>query len=118
MSPQFLRAVFLILAVRAIFLSPVQGSEFGPRARLDDSSLKKVEAIRPFRLRYTKPCPPSTALERLDCIDGGNDGDDDERTRPAQPVLEAWPISALSGSAVSERNTVGILVRGFVRLRC
>jgi hypothetical protein len=117
MSPQFIRAVFLILVVRAIFISPVHGSEFGPSSRLDDASLKRLEAIRPFRLRFTKPCPPSAALERLDCIDGG-DGDDDERTRPAQTSLEAWPLGAPSRSTSHSWNPVAYLAHGFVRLRC
>ena len=75
MNPQLLRAVFAILIVRAIFISPAQGSEFGPSERPGDSSLKRLDAIRPARLRFTKPTPPSTSIVRGDCLDG-DDGDE------------------------------------------
>jgi hypothetical protein len=118
MSPQFIRAVFSILAIRAIFISPVQASEFGPRSHPGHSCLKRMEEIRPSRLRFTNPCPASAAIERLDCIDGGDDGDDDERPRPAPASLEAWPLDASLRSTVPVRNLVGAMAPGFVRLRC
>lgn len=117
MSPQLIRAVFSILVVRAIFLSPVQGSEFGRSSSLIDSSLNRTDEIRPSRLRFTNPCPPSPALERLDCIDGG-DGDDDDRIRPALNSFEPW-CSVLSVNArPRDRCRALTLPPGFVRLRC
>ena len=116
MKPQFLRAVFAILIVRAIFISPAQGSEFGPSHRPGDSSLKRLEAIRPSRLRFTKPSPPSASLERIDCLDGG-DGDD-ERISLAEALADArfWVISARM--PLPHRPSIASTSRSHIRLRC
>jgi hypothetical protein len=116
-TPQFARIVLAILAIRAIFLSPVQGSEIGSLSRLNDSSFKRLEAVRPFRLRFTPPSQPSAALMRLDCIDGG-EGDDDERNQAAQSSVQAWPLGASIPSTFPARSPIGNVARGFVRLRC
>ena len=47
MNPRFLRAVLVILSVRAIFISPALGSEYGPSHRPGDSAMKRLESIRP-----------------------------------------------------------------------
>ncbi len=109
MNPQLLRAIFAILIVRAIFLSPAQGSEFGPSDRVGDSALKRLDAIRPSRLRFTKPAPVSPSIVRGDCLDGG-DGDDERisladrtaddrfwavmplRTGPDRPLITSIPL--------------------------
>jgi hypothetical protein len=116
-TPQFIRAVLSILVVRAIFISPALGSEFGPSSRLGDSSLKRMEAIRPTRLRFTKPCPPSASQERLDCLEGG-DGDDDERTPPAETSVEAWSIAVSARPTLLARLSIGAFACASVRLRC
>jgi hypothetical protein len=117
MSPRLIRAVFSILVVRAIFLSPVQGSEFGHSSRLIDSSLKRTDAIRPSRLRFTNPGRPSPAFERLDCIDGG-DGNDDDRIRPASISHETWRSVDSLGSRCSNPRPLTTAPPGFVPLRC
>ena len=116
MSPQWMRAVFLILVVRAIFLSPVPGAEFGRSSDLNDSSLKSMDATPPFRLRFTRPCVPSATSERLDCIDGG-DGDD-SRIRPSPSLWEVQPLPRSLRPIFPAGHSAGAPVRGFVRLRC
>jgi hypothetical protein len=113
--PQFLRAVLVILAVRAIFISPAQGSEFGPSHRPGESFLKRLDAIRPSRLRFTKPCPPSASQERIDCLDGG---DDDERTSLAEGLADArfWVISPYV--PLPHRQSIASTAHSLVRLRC
>ncbi len=115
MKPQFLRAVLVILAVRAIFISPAQGSEFGPSNRPGDSALKRLDVIRPSRLRFTKPCPTLPSQERIDCLDGG---DDDERTSLAEALADArfWVISPYKH--LLSRPTLVPASRSLVRLRC
>jgi hypothetical protein len=115
-QPQFLRAIFAILIVRAIFISPAQGSEFGPAHRAGDSSLKRLEAIRPTRLRFTKPLSPSASQERIDCLDGGDD--DDERISLAAETADArfWVISARL--PLPARRPITSMSRSLVRLRC
>ena len=115
LTPQFIRAVLCVLMVRAIFLSPSQGSEFGPASLAGDSSLKRLEMIRPSRLRFTKPCPPSASLERLDCV---NSGDDGERVPPAEPSVEGWFARTSSRPALADRPLVAASFGLFVRLRC
>jgi len=114
--PQFLRAIFAILIVRAIFISPVNGSECGPNYDPGDHSLKRLEAIRPSRLRFTKPCPPSASQERMDCLDGG-DGDD-ERTSLADALADTrfWVISPRL--TLPHPPTIASTARSIVRLRC
>ena len=114
-TPQFVRAVLCVLIVRAIFISPSQGSEFGPAPGPSDSSLKRLEMIRPSRLRFTKPCPPSASQERIACLDGG---DDEERTPPAEPSAEAWFARISSRPALAHRPLMAASARSFVRLRC
>jgi hypothetical protein len=113
--PQFLRAVLVILALRAIFISPAQGSEFGPSHRPGDSALKRLETIRPSRLRFTKPCPPSASQERIDCLDGG---DGNERISLAEALADArfWVISPYV--PLRHRPSIASTIRSFVRLRC
>jgi hypothetical protein len=115
-QPQFLRAVLVILAVRAIFISPAQGSEFGSSHRPGDSSLKRLDAIRPTRLRFTKPCPPSASQERIDCLDGG-DGDD-ERTSLDEALADArfWVITPFL--PLPQRPSIASASHSLVRLRC
>ena len=115
MTPQFIRAVLCVLIVRAIFISPSQGSEFGPGSLAGDSSLKRLEMIRPSRLRFTKPCPPSASLERLDCLDGGDDG---ERIPPAEPSVEGWFARTSNRPALADCPSLVVSARSFVRLRC
>jgi hypothetical protein len=114
-KPQFLRAVLVILAVRAIFISPAQGSEFGSSHRPGDSSLKRLEAIRPSRLRFTKPCAPSATLERIDCLDGG---DDDERTLLTEALADTrfWVISPYMH--LPHRPTIVVASHSPICLRC
>jgi hypothetical protein len=107
----------MILVVRAIFISPAQGSEFGPSPRPSDSSLKRIELIRPTRLRFTKPCPPSPSQERLDCLDG-SDGDGDERTSLAEASTEAWFRLVSSRLSLEHRPSNTASARSLVRLRC
>jgi ABC-type cobalt transport system substrate-binding protein len=118
MSPQFLRIILTVLVVRAIFLSPVQGSEFGSADAPRGSSLKRLESIRPSRLRFTNPREPSAVLEQLDCIDGGDDGDGEERFHSTPTSLEPWPSGSSFHPIFPDPNRVGALFRGFVRLRC
>jgi hypothetical protein len=115
-QPQFLRAIFAILIVRAIFISPVNGSEYGPTYHPGDPSLKRLDAIRPSRLRFTKPCPPSASQERIDCLDGG-DGDD-ERISLAEALADTrfWVISPRQ--SLPHRPTIASTARSLVRLRC
>ena len=114
LTPQFIRAVFCVLLVRAIFISPSQGSEFGPAPGPSDSHLKRLEMIRPSRLRFTKPCPPSASQERIDCVDGG----DDERTPPTEPSAGGWFARVSPRPALAHRPTLVASARSFVRLRC
>ncbi len=115
-KPQFLRAMLSILIVRAIFISPALGSECGPSHRLGSSSLKRLDVIRPSRLRFTKPCAPSASQERIDCLDGGDD--DDERTSLTEALADArfWVISPRL--PLPDRPTLASMPRSFVRLRC
>lgn len=115
MKPHFLRAVLMILIVRAIFISPVNGSECGSTRHPGDPSLKRLDAIRPTRLRFTKPCPPSALQKRIDCLDGG---DDDERTSLAEALADArfWVISPYAH--LSHQLTLVPTSRSMVRLRC
>ena len=115
MTPQFIRAILSILVVRAIFISPVQGSEFGPSPRPSDTSLKRLELIRPFRLRFTKPCPLSTSQERFDCLDGGKG---DERTFRAENSAETWFTLASFRPILEHRPSIATSPRTLVRLRC
>ncbi len=117
MSPQFIRVIFAILAVRAIFISPAQGSEFGHSIRPGQSSLHRGEIIPPSRLRFTQPNSPSASSERLDCIDG-SDGNDGEGTRPDQVPSEGWTLIGPCWTSISAGKPVGAIARGFVRLRC
>jgi hypothetical protein len=107
--------LLVILAVRAIFMSPAQGSEFGPSNRPGDSALKRLDAIRPSRLRFTKPCPTSPSQERIDCLDGG---DGDERTSLSEALADArfWVISP--HKSLPHRPTLAPTSRSLVRLRC
>jgi hypothetical protein len=107
----------MVLVVRAIFISPSQGSEFGHSPRLGDSSLKRQEVLRPTRLRFTKPCPPSSSIERLDCLDG-SDGDDDERTSLDGPSTEAWYWVISTHPALARRLSMAASPRSLVQLRC
>jgi hypothetical protein len=114
--PQFLRAVLVILAVRAIFISPAQGSEYGPSHRPDDSALKRLEALRPSRLRFTKPFLPSASLERVDCLDGG-DGDDERISLAAGSSDDRfWVVS--DRVPHPPRPSILSTPRSLVRLRC
>ncbi len=117
MTPQFIRAVLIVLTVRAIFISPSQGSEFGRSSRPGDSSLKRLELIRPSRLRFTKPCPTSPSQERLACIDGGS-GDDAERISLGRPSTEAWYWLVSPSPIPARRPLMAASARSLVRLRC
>jgi hypothetical protein len=111
----FVRAVLSILVVRAIFISPAQGSEFGPASQPTRSSLKRIELIRPTRLRFTKPYVPSASQERFDCCDGG---DGDERSRPVETSVEAWPFAAASRPPAYRPDASPGSSCQLVRLRC
>ncbi len=115
MNPHFVRAVLSILVVRAIFISPAQGSEFGLASHPARSSLKRIEPIRPTRLRFTKPCVPSASQERFDCCDGGSG---DERARLFETSVEAWPFALSSGPAAHRPAVLRGSPRQLVRLRC
>jgi hypothetical protein len=107
--------VLSILVVRAIFISPAQGSEFGPTSQPIRSSLKRLEPIRPTRLRFTKPCVPSASQERFDCCDGG---DGDERDRPIETSVEAWSFASPSRPAANRPAAFPGPLCLLVRLRC
>ncbi len=116
MKPQFLRAIFVILMVRAIFSSPAQASEFVSKHHLGKPTLKRLVAIRPSRLRFTKSCSPSASLERIDCLDGS---DDDERTSLSDRLSDGltWVIPLTMPTTF--RPTSGEGMTGLlVRLRC
>ena len=115
MNPHFIRAVLSVLVVRAIFISPALGSEFGPSARPVRSSLKKIELIRPSRLRFTKPCAPSASQERFDCRAGG---DGDERARPFEDSVEARAFAPSSRPIVPRLSSPPASLGLLVRLRC
>jgi hypothetical protein len=115
-NPQLLRAIFVILVVRAIFISPAQGSEFAPSHRPGDSSLKRLDAIRPSRLRFTKPAPPSASIIRGDCLDGGDDND--ERIALADRTADdrIWIVTPVQPRPIPA--PIASMARLLVRLRC
>ena len=116
MNPRFLRAVLVILSVRAIFISPALGSEYGSSHRPGDSAMKRLESIRPSRLRFTRPNAPSASQERIDCIDGGDGDDGDDLTSIEGPSF------ALDSRARSTRRPLtpspSSTAHSLVRLRC
>jgi hypothetical protein len=114
-SVSFVRAMLMVLIVRAIFFSPAQGSEFGPASHPTRSCLKKLELVRPSRLRFTKPCAPSASLERVDCCDGG---DDDERMRPAESSAQAFFSPASPRCTATGRPSFAAAHHLIARLRC
>lgn len=117
MSPQLIRVIFSVLAVRAIFISPALGSEFGHSNRPSQSSLLRGEVVSRCRLRFTAPDVPSASSERFDCIDGG-DGNDGERNRPDRDACDRWTRIGSSWSRIPAGKPAGVIARGFVRLRC
>jgi hypothetical protein len=114
-SVSFVRAVLMVLIVRAIFISPANGSEFGLSSHPTGSCLKKLDLVRPSRLRFTKPCAPSASLERVDCCDGG---DDDERMRPAEDSVEASFSPASPRLTSAGQPSLAASHHLIVRLRC
>jgi hypothetical protein len=115
LSVSFSRVVLSILIVRAIFISPALGSEFGLGSHPAGSCLKKLEAVRPSRLRFTRPFPPSASIERVDCCDGG---DDDERMRPAEDSAGALFSPASPRSSAPARSSIAAAHHLIARLRC
>jgi len=107
------RLLFSVLIVRAIFISPAQGTEFGSHQA--GSSLKKHDRSCPARLRFTKPCPPSATQERVDCCGGG---DDEERTHPAEVSDEVYPRLVSLRWTASNPPALQAGPRLLVRLRC
>jgi hypothetical protein len=105
----------MVLIVRAIFISPANGSEFGLSSHRAGSSLKKLDLVRPSRLRFTKPCAPSASLERVDCCDGG---DDDERMRPAEDLAESSFAPASPRLSAAARPSIAGSHHLIARLRC
>jgi hypothetical protein len=114
-SISFSRVVLSVLIVRAIFISPAQGSEFGLGSHPTGSCLKKLETVRPSRLRFTRAYPPSASLERIDCCDGGGD---DERKRPAEDSAEAFFSPASPRLTAAGRPSLAASHHLIVRLRC
>ena len=114
-NPQLLRAILLILTVRAIFISPSLGSEYG-RSRLPgDAALRRLDEIRPAQLRYTRPISPSAAPERGDCLDGG---DDDEPTSLAEALADGRFCLLSTHRSPTHRPASPSMPRPILRLRC
>ncbi len=116
MNPKLLRAVLLVLSVRAIFIAPAPGSEYGPAHRRVDSALKRIDAIRPTRLRFTRPLAPAVSIERVDCVEGGDD--DDDRTAPALSVADPRFFVISPHLWLPARPTPVSMPRSPARLRC
>ena len=114
-SVSFVRAMLMVLIVRAIFISPANGSEFGLASHRSGSSFKKLDLVRPARLRFTKPCAPSASLERVDCCDGGDDG---ERIRPAEGLVESSFSPASPRLSAADRPSIAGSFHLIARLRC
>ena len=115
MSASFVRAMLMVLIVRAIFISPANGSELGLSSHPAGSCLKKLDLVRPARLRFTKPCTPSASLERVDCCDGG---DDDERMRPAEDLVESCFSPTSPRLTAADRPSIAGSFHLIARLRC
>jgi hypothetical protein len=118
MTPHFIRLVLAILAVRALSISPAQGSEFAPSSLPSASSQERLEAVRYSLPQFTHSCPPTASQERLDCIDGGEDGDKYKRTHLSHTSMKFWCLGTSSRPIFSGRIPDGTLACAFVRLRC